>query len=169
MAETSNYSPLDFQKVMTTAARTYVLYHYYRGLAYVNKEASTKHENEYFHVDATYDQVYKGYNSEIKMPKLSQAVNETSGMIVTYNNELAITPYFSNSDGRTRSWVEVWGGTQKPWLVSVSVPEDNGQKLWGHGVGLSARGALIMVRDKGKTWQETLKYFYTKTELQKAY
>lgn len=169
LAETTDYSPLDFQKVLITAARTYVLYHYARGLDNGLTEASTKHASEYFHVDATYDQVYKGYGSEIRMPKLAQAVSETNGLIVTYDNKLAITPYFSNSDGRTRSWTEVWGGEAKSWLVSILVPEDNNQTLWGHGVGLSARGALIMIRDKGKSWQETLKYFYTGTQLQKMY
>ena len=99
LAETSNASPLEFQKVLATAARTYALYHYYRGLDFGLTEASTKHANEHFHVDATYDQVYRGYNSEIRMPRLAQAVQETRGMIVTYNHELAITPYFSRSDG----------------------------------------------------------------------
>lgn len=169
LAETTNYSSVEFQKVLITAARTYVMYHYARGLDNGLTESSTKHASEYFHVDATYDQVYKGYGSEIRMPKLAQAVKETSGLIVTYNNNLAITPYFSNSDGRTRSWTEVWGGEAKPWLVSVPVDEDKGQDLFGHGVGLSARGALLMISDGGKTWQETLKYFYQGTELQKMY
>ena len=169
LAETSDASPLEFQKVLATAARTYALYHYYRGLDFGLTEASTKHANEHFHVDATYDQVYRGYNSEIRMPRLAQAVQETRGMIVTYNHELAITPYFSRSDGRTRSWNEVWGGGEKPWLVSVPVPEEKGKTLFGHGVGMSAQGALLMVADEGRNWQDVLKYFYTGTSLERAY
>ncbi len=169
LAETSNYSPLEFQKVIITAARTYALYHYYRGIDYGVADGSTKHAKEHFHVDAVYDQVYRGYRSELRMPNLSVAVDETSGMAVAYRNEIVVTPYFSRSDGRTRAWEEVWYGGSKPWLVSVSVPEDAGQTLWGHGVGMSARGALIMARDKGKAWQEILKYFYTGTEIKKAY
>ncbi len=169
LAETSDASPLEFQKVLVTAARTYALYHYYRGLDFGLTEASTKHANEHFHVDATYDQVYRGYNSEIRMPRLAQAVQETRGMIVTYNHELAITPYFSRSDGRTRSWNEVWGGGEKPWLVSVPVPEEKGKTLFGHGVGMSAQGALLMVADEGRNWQDVLKYFYTGTSLERAY
>ncbi len=169
LAETSNASSVEFQKVMATAARTYALYHYYRGVDFGLAGASTKHADEYFHVDATYDQVYRGYNSEIRMPRLAQAVAETAGAIVTYNNELAITPYFSRSDGRTRSWNEVWGGGEKAWLQSVVVPEDSGKTLFGHGVGMSAQGALLMIVDGHETWQEVLAYFYQGTNLQKAY
>ncbi len=169
LAETTNYSPLEFQKVLVTAARTYALYHYGRGVQFGIPDGSTKHEVEHFHVDAVYDQVYRGYGSEKRMPKLAQAVEATHGVVVTYNNHIVVTPYFSRSDGRTRAWTEVWGGSAKPWLVSVAVPEDKGQTLWGHGVGMSARGALLMARDKGKTWQQILTYFYKHTELKKVY
>jgi hypothetical protein len=169
LAETSDASPVEFQKVMTTAARTYAMYHYLRGVDAGVLDGSTKHASEHYHVDATYDQVYRGYGSEIRMPKLAQAVNETSGMIITYNNELALTPYFSRSDGRTRSWQEVWYGDPKPWLVSVTVPEDAGKTLLGHGVGLSAQGALIMTANENKKWDDVLKYFYQGTAIQQIY
>jgi hypothetical protein len=169
LAETSNYSPVDYQKAIVTAARTYAMYHYNRGIEYNIAYGSTKHGNEYFHLDATWDQVYRGYNSEIRLSKLSQAVDETKGAVITYNNDVVVTPYFSRSDGRTRSWEEVWYGGAKPWLKTVSVPEDEGQNLWGHGVGMSARGALIMIRDKGVDWIETLKHFYSNVEIEKIY
>ncbi len=169
LAETSNYSPVEYQKVIVTAARTYAMYHYNRGIEFNVGDGSTKHGNEHFHIDATYDQVYKGYGSEKLMSKLSEAVDETKGTVVTYDGKVVVTPYFSRSDGRTRSWEEVWYGDVKPWLVSVDVPQDNGQELWGHGVGMSARGALIMTRDEGESWGDTLKYFYQNTELQKIY
>lgn len=169
LAETSNASPVEFQKVLVTAARTYVLYHYYRGLDFKLAGASTKHAGEYFHVDATYDQVYRGYNSEIRLPRLAQAIQETRGLIVTHNNVLAVTPYFSRSDGRTRSWNEVWGGGDKPWLRSVVVPQDSGKTLFGHGVGMSAQGALLMIVDNNQSWSEVLAYFYQGTTLQQAY
>lgn len=169
LAETSNYSPVEYQKVIATAARTYALYHYNRGVEYNVPDGSTKHASEHFHLDATYDQVYKGYVSEKLLSKLSQAVDETSGIAVTYNDKVVVTPYFSRSDGRTRGWQEVWYGEQKPWLVSVAVPQEKGQELWGHGVGLSASAALIMARDEGKKWQDILKYFYSGIQLQKIY
>lgn len=158
LAETSNISPAEFQKTLITAARTYAFYHWSR---------ATKHKSEYFHVDAWLDQVYKGYGQEARTPNLTAAVDATRGRIVTYQGETAITPYFSRSDGRTRSWSEVWYGTV-PWCVGVTVPADAGKTLWGHGVGMSASGALAMAND-GQTYDQILKYFYTGIDVAKKW
>jgi peptidoglycan hydrolase-like amidase len=159
IAETSDSSPMEYQKALLTASRTYAYYHWRR---------ATKHADEGFHVDAKYDQVYRGYGAEARSPNIVAAIQATRGQIVTYNNDLAITPFFSRSDGRTRNWTEVWGGSGYPWLVSVPVPEDAGKTLWGHGVGMSATGALGMANE-GKLYQDILSHFYTGTTLQLFY
>lgn len=159
IAETSNSSPQEYQRALLTAARTYAMYHVRRG---------TKHADENYTVDAKYDQVYRGYGAEARDSNVVIAVDATRGQVVTYNGALAITPYYSRSDGRTRAWTEVWGGSAKAWLVSVPVPWDAGKTLWGHGVGMSATGALGMGRE-GKTYDQILKHFYTGTELRMAY
>ncbi len=158
LAETSNVSHIEFQKALITAARTYAFYHWTR---------NTKHDGEGFHVDAYADQVYKGYGQELRTPRLSQAIDATRGEIVTYDGETAITAYFSRSAGKTLDWSEVWGGSV-PWSKSVPVPCDVGKTLWGHGVGMSASGALCMAND-GKLWNEILKYFYTGIALDKRW
>ena len=154
LAETSNISHIEYQKALIVAARTYAFYHWQRG---------TKHDAEGYHVDAYADQVYKGEGQEARMPKLTQAIEDTRGVIVTYDGETVITPYFSTSDGRTRDWSEVWYGSVE-WLKSVSVPHDQGKTLWGHGVGMSATGALGMAND-GQTFNEIVKYFYQGIDL----
>jgi peptidoglycan hydrolase-like amidase len=161
LAETSNGSPIEYQKTMVTAARTYAMYHYNRG---------TKHAAEYYTVDATYDQVYRGYGSQLKQTQVGEAVEATKGMVVTYNGEVVVTPYYSYSDGRTRNWTEVWGGPAKPWCVSVKEP-DNYDKttMWGHGVGLSAHGALHLAYYYNYTYDNILKYYYTGIEVKKIY
>ncbi|MDQ7815318.1 MAG: SpoIID/LytB domain-containing protein [Patescibacteria group bacterium] len=159
IAETSNSSPQEYQRALLTAARTYAMYHVQRG---------TKHAAEYFTVDAKYDQVYRGYGAEIRDSNVVAAIDSTRGQIVTYQGKLAITPYYSRSDGRTRSWTEVWGGGPYAWLVGVPVPWDNGKTLWGHGVGMSATGALGMAAD-GWTYDKILKHFYTGIELMRIY
>jgi stage II sporulation protein D len=169
LAETSNISAYEFQKVLATAARTYAMYHYERGIENSVLDGSTKHSGEHYHIDAYYDQVYRGFGSEKRMSNFVKAVEETRGAVVTYEGSIVVTPYFSRSDGRTRSWSEVWYGADKPWLRSVAVPEDNGQILWGHGVGLSARAALIMARDENKKWNEILGYFYPGTKVVKVF
>lgn len=155
LAETSNISPIEYQKALITAARTYAFYHYTH---------ASKYKREFFHISCySWDQVYNGYGQEARAPKITQAAQETTGTVVTYAGELAITPYFSRSDGRTRDFGDVWNGSH-PWLVSVSVPCDAGKTLWGHGVGLSASGALCMA-NQGQTWEQILKHFYTGIDL----
>lgn len=160
LAETSNNSPYEYQKALIIAARTYALYH-------INR--STKYANEQFTIRATdADQVYRGYGAEQRLPNVSHAVTETRGAIVTHNGDLAITPYYSQSDGRTRNWEEVWGGGPKPWLVGKPDPCCTGLKMLGHGVGMSARGALLMAIE-GKGYEEILKYYYTGIEIRRRY
>ncbi|MCH8049553.1 hypothetical protein IH979_02480 [Patescibacteria group bacterium] len=159
LAETSNVSPFEYQKVLITAARTYAFYHWTR---------NTKRAKEHMHLIAYGDdQVYKGYGQEARSPKITQAVQESEGVIVTYDGDIAITPYFSRSDGRTRDWSEVWYGSV-PWCKSVPVPCDEGKTLWGHGVGMSASGALCMA-NQGMIWDEILKYFYTGIDLERRW
>lgn len=158
LAETSDSAHDEFKKALLVAARTYAFYHYQR---------YTKHDDEGFHIDAYADQVYNGYGYEARTPNITSAVEATRGITVTYNGETAITPYFSRSDGHTRDWSEVWGG-DVPWAKSVAVPCDVGKTLWGHGVGLSASGALCLAKD-GQTYDQILKYFYTGVALEKRW
>jgi hypothetical protein len=161
LAETSNESHFEYQKALVTAARTYAMYVLYIG---------GKHKSE-FHdlVTDGRDQVYKGYLSELVRPNVARAVEETRGLVVSYNNELVVTPYFSRSDGRTRSWSEVWNGS-KPWLVSVPAPYDarEGFELWGHGVGMSAMDAYYRAGE-GWNWDAILKYYYTGIAIGRIY
>ena len=162
LAETSNTSHQEYKKALVTVARTYAVYHW---------ERATKHASEYFHVNSTADdQVYNGYEYETRNPRIREAVEETGGITVNYQNATAITPYFSRSDGRTRDWSEVWGGTVA-WLKSVPAPCDlrKGRKLWGHGVGMSATEALCMAEEDGKNWKEILGYFYQDIDLIKRW
>ncbi len=161
LAETSNGSPIEYQKALVTAARTYA--------AYII-ELGGKHASEYFNVNRTGDdQVYKGYVSELIRPNVVKAVEETRGQMVTYQGDVVVTPYFSRSDGRTRSWSEVWNGS-KPWLIGKPAPYDQaaGRALWGHGVGMSANDAVDRAK-AGVLWQDILKYYYTGIEIKSIY
>ncbi|MEY4744344.1 MAG: hypothetical protein RL272_289 [Candidatus Parcubacteria bacterium] len=160
LAETSNASPYEFQKALVTAARTYALFVVSLG---------GKHQSEFFDLGADGgDQVYKGYASELVRPNVVRAAEETRGTVVTYGGDIVVTPYFSRSDGRTRSWTEVWSRTPHPWLVSKPAPYDAGKTLWGHGVGMSASDAVGRA-DDGGSWTEILKYYYTGIELRRQY
>jgi len=155
IAETSNIGPTEYVKALLVAARTY---------GYYIKEYTTKHDSRNFDVVAnTGDQLYLGYASELLMSNVVAAQKATKGYMITYNSDIVITPYYGNSDGRTRSWTEVWGGAAKPWLVSVPAVYDqrDNMAMYGHGVGMSARDAAYMADEGGKSWQEILHYYYT--------
>lgn len=159
VAEASNDEDEGYLRALMIAARTYAMYHIENG---------GKHREESFTIDATFDQAYRGYGFETRAPRITHAVLATEGTVVTYDGEIVVTPYFARSDGRTRSWDEVWRGGPFPWLVSVSDPASAGLELWGHGVGMSAYGARAMARE-GKTYEEILKYYYREIELKKIY
>jgi len=157
--ETSNSDPIEYQKAMVTAARTYALYHHNTG---------TKHGKEFYDVDAYYDQVYKGYVAEQIMPRQVEAVTATSGIVATYDNQIIVAAYFARSDGRTRSYKEVWG-KDVPYLVSVPTSYTASESLFGHGVGIDATDALRHARNDNWTYDKILKYYYTKVLLEKIY
>jgi peptidoglycan hydrolase-like amidase len=159
LGETSNISHAEFQKALIVVARTYALSMF---------EHKKKHASEYYDLSSyADDQVYKGYGQEERSPNLAENVQKTDGVVVTYDGETAITPYFSRSDGRTRSWGDVWYG-DIPYLQGVSCPCDKGKTLWGHGVGMSASEALCQANN-GKEWKDILKYFYTGIDLTKRW
>ena len=160
LAETSDYSPVEFQKALATAARSYAYHHW---------ENPYKHAKGHFTVDATYDQVYRGYNNEIRIPRFASSVEATRGQIVHYEDEPVFTPYYSRSDGRTRSYREVWG-RDYGWLLSVPAPYDAAAEntLWGHGVGMACTDAIGMAND-GNSWEEIIKYYYTNITLKKLW
>lgn len=151
LVETSDLSPMEYHKATITAARTFATYHMTRNY---------KWPREFFHITAySWDQVYNGYERELRSPRIVQAVNETRGEVITYDDEIVLTPYFSRSDGRTRNWGDVLNGSA-PWAVSVPVPCDVGRTLLGHGVGMSLSGAICMASE-GMNSEEILRHFYT--------
>jgi len=163
IGETSNHAPMEYIKSLLTAARTY---------AYYIAEYSTKHDKRNFDVVAhTGDQLYLGYVNEVVAPNVVSASKATRGYMITYDNEIVITPYYGNSDGRTRAWTEVWGGSKKPWLVSVPAVYDkrDRKKMFGHGVGMSQRDAAYRADELGESWDQLVEYYYTDVEIVKMY
>lgn len=153
IAEEPNDAPYEKQKAMAILARTYAAF--YMG------EDSRKYPGAPYDGDdspASF-QKYLGYGYEERSSNFTKAVRETEGMVVLYNGKLIKTPYFSQSDGRTRSAEEVWGWKDTPYLMSVDDPYCDGLTLQGHGVGLSGKGAEEAAKS-GKTFEEIIFYYY---------
>ena len=157
--ETSNSDPIEYLKAMSIAARTYALYQYDR---------NTKHNWEFYHVDAHYDQVYKGYVPMYLTPNIGVGVDATTGITATYDNKIIVAPYFSHSDGRTRSFLEVWKN-DVPYLISKPAPYSEGKTLFGHGVGIDAYDAQQHAKNDAWTYDQILNYYYTGINLEKIY
>lgn len=159
LAEVSNDSAYEKQKAIAVLARSYARYYMnpdhrkFPGLPYDGND------------DPDIFQKYLGYNIESRNPSFVRAAAETAGEVVTYLGKLVKTPYFSQSDGRTRSAEEVFGWTNTPYLQSVEDPYCAGLELKGHGVGLSGYGAEGMAKE-GKGYEEIIKYYYQGVEIE---
>jgi stage II sporulation protein D len=113
-------------KAQAVAARTFVIYK-------ENQGKQSKHKDAVICTDYKHCQEYKSYddlkkkNGEEWMKnsysKIQQAVKETKGHIITYNNEPILTLYFSTSSGKTENSEEVFS-TAYPYLKSVESPYD---------------------------------------------
>lgn len=160
VAESGNSSPKEFLQTLVIAERTYAEYH---------RRANRRYKDDYFHVDNLYSQVYRGAGYELRASNVVQAIHDTTGQIVTYEDKLAITPYFSHSDGKTRAFHDVWGGDLKPWLVSVEVPwSKEYDECLGHCVGMDASAAIKMAQE-GWKYDRILRYFYKDTRIKQIY
>jgi stage II sporulation protein D (peptidoglycan lytic transglycosylase) len=107
--------PEESLKAQAVAARTYAMFQ-------MNKSVGLP-----FDLDATVmSQVYGGLDDE--HPPTNLAVEQTVGQIMTYNNELIVAYFHSDSGGITEGAGNVWG-LDFPYLVSF---EDSysGPKDW---------------------------------------
>uniref|UniRef100_A0A7C4R4Z2 SpoIID/LytB domain-containing protein n=1 Tax=candidate division CPR3 bacterium TaxID=2268181 RepID=A0A7C4R4Z2_UNCC3 len=159
--DSGNY---EYIKAAVIAERSYIYYHLQRGGRWPDDFITLKNSRN----GNGDDQIYQGYNYTLRANNVPRAVTDTRGEVVTYGGKPVLTPYYTQSDGRTRSISEVWGSKQSdyPWLVSVPDPWSAGKPLLGHGVGMSGSGARGMAAD-GKTYKEILRYFYTGTDIGK--
>ncbi len=161
LGEEPNNEEYEKIKAVIIAARSYALY-------YIEK--AEKFEGKPYNLDdspAT-SQLYYGYGFEKNAPNVVKAVDETFGQVVTYDEELVKTPYFSKSDGtKTKSALEVWNW-DAPYLVSVDDSYCDSDAFSGHGVGLSGCGAKGMA-EEGFNYVEILKHYYTGVEITDLY
>ncbi len=159
IAEVIDSEPEEKLKTLAVLARTYAQYYLEKDQKFPDKPYDASDDPDVF-------QKYLGYGYELRAPYSWQAVMETEGEVVTYQGELVKTPYFNESDGRTRSAEEVWSWTNTPYLQSVDDTYcKNGQgTLLGHGVGLSGCGAAEMARE-GSSYEEIIRYYYRGVEI----
>ncbi|MFA7308965.1 MAG: NBR1-Ig-like domain-containing protein [Patescibacteria group bacterium] len=165
VSESIDTFPAEYLKVSSIIQRSYALYHYRLGGRHKDDFLTLKNSRN----GNGDDQIFQGYNFTKRAVNIGRGDDATAGEIVTYNGKPVITPYYTQSDGRTRAASEVWNFKQSdyPWLTSVSDPGSAGLPLLGHGVGLPGRGARDLI-NQGKTYKEVLQYFYQGTDTTKV-
>ncbi len=159
----------DHTRTMTTMFRTY---------GYWKARWSTQYAAQGFTVvNTSGNQIYHGYNWEEDHPGIKEAAQETRGKLMMYGSEIALSPYSSWTDGRTRSFEERWGSTLYPWCRSVSDPYGKHptsttaelEAAGNHMVGLSAHGSLNLATNYDWDWDEILRYYFYGVRFVEAY
>lgn len=112
-------------------------------------------------------QAYRVSRNSKSYANAVQAVEDTKGQILFYNNKLVTTcPYSNSNGGRIKSSKEVWGG-ERAWLQAKDDPYDNGPGN-GHSVGMSQVGAKEMAK-QGFNYKQILSFYYPGTTIKENY
>lgn len=122
--------PVDYElealKAQATVARTYTLYQMENGHKHENADIcdSSSCCQAWISKEKRYEAW--GENQEEKWNKIREAVYSTAGEIITYQGKPIDAFFHSNSGGTTEIPINVWGGTDFPYLQVVETSgEDN--------------------------------------------
>lgn len=106
--EMSQSNPIEALKAQAVAARSFAV------------ENMDRHAADGFDVCATvHCQVYDGFQAEY--PSTLQAVNDTTGIVLWYQDTPVVAYYHKNSGGHTQNVVDVWSSSV-PYLTGVADP-----------------------------------------------
>ena len=132
--------PADYElealKAQAIVARTYTIY----------KMQNKKHENADICDDSTCCQAWVSKEDRLarweetkredNWKKIQKCVNETQGKIITYNNQPINAFFHANSGGTTELPVNVWGGSELPYLQVVQTAGEEGYTQYSSEVNL---------------------------------
>lgn len=150
----SGEMPADYDiealKAQAVVARTYTIYQI------INN--SSKHENADVCDLSTCCQAWISKENRLSRwdenlrqsnwQKIQDVVNQTKGLIITYNNSPINAFFHSNSGGTTEIPVNVWGGTGYPYLQSVETSGEEGYSQYYSEVEISNNDILKKLKSK---------------------
>lgn len=159
--------PADFEeealKAQAVAARTYLYSH----ISEKEKgNIAESHNGAAICTDSTHCQAYIseekrreswGESADENWNKISTAVDETTGQIMTYNGEIISAVFHSTSSGMTESAVDVWG-SDVPYLQSVASVGDEESPKYHSELVLSEQEFKNIAEEKldGIDWNNGL-------------
>ncbi len=133
-AEAPETFPLEALRAQAVAARTYAVYKISRGRPDEHPDADLC--DDYLHC-AAYKDPAAAASSGGGIPNIQQAVKDTEGEILTYENSPVAAVFHCASGPRTESALDVWG-EDVPYLQSVVSPGGSACEEYEGTVTLSA-------------------------------
>ena len=135
--------PADYElealKAQAIVARTYTIYQIIKG-AKKHEGADICDKSSCCQAWISKDERLERWEEnerEVNWNKIIQAVDETSGIIITYNGEPIDAFFHANSGGKTESASNVWGGESFPYLQSVETSGEDGYSGYSTEVTIS--------------------------------
>ena len=86
--------------------------------------------------------------AESNWNKIVDAVNSTSGKIITYQNKPINAFFHSNSGGKTESSLNIWGGMAYPYLKSVETAGEEGYTQYSSEAKFTKEELLNKLKEK---------------------
>lgn len=133
--EMSNAYPVEALKAQAISARNYVL-----------RCKLARASKAYDVVDTSSDQVFKGYNSSYT--NVIAAVDQTRGVVLAYDGDLAACYYAASNGGQTESTKNAWGSS-----IAYSVVKDDPYDLES---GATYKAVVFSKNLTGKTLNQNL-------------
>lgn len=85
---------------------------------------------------------------ETNWNKIVEAVNSTAGKVITYDGKPIDAFFHSNSGGKTEIPVNVWGGTEFPYLQSVETAGEDAYTQYSSNVTMTKDELLNKLQEK---------------------
>lgn len=85
--------------------------------------------------------------------KIETAVNITKGKIITYEGEPIDAFFHSNSGGTTESPINVWGGTNFPYLQPVQTAGEDAYSQYNSEISLSKDELISKIKEKHSNFE----------------
>lgn len=139
---------LEALKAQVVVARTYTAYKMFKGGKHDN--ANICDDSKCCQAWISKEDRFEKWNEadrENNWNKITTAVNETKGKIITYNGEPINAFFHSNSGGTTETVSNVWGGTDYPYLQSVETSGEDGYTQYSSSVTLTKEELLQKMQE----------------------
>lgn len=91
---------------------------------------------------------WKPEEAESNWNKIVEAVDSTSGKIITYNGAPINAFFHANSGGVTESSLNIWGGIDYPYLKSVETAGEEGYTQYGSEATFTKEELLNKIKEK---------------------